>query len=150
RFQPVSHPTLCASATRTPTAADGRVFIQQLGSRFGRGLPIIPASQPLTEQHVRCVVSAFHSRAAELRSRLTGDALVESKLSPEEHIEIQVALARKGFLQNRVRYYGTNADGQFGPNTRAAIKEFQRSVGAQATGYLSGEQRLALVESPQE
>jgi uncharacterized protein YecT (DUF1311 family) len=60
----------------------GRIFIQELGRRFGPGLPIIPAPQPLTEQHVQCVISTFHNRAAALRARLTGDALFESKLSP--------------------------------------------------------------------
>jgi peptidoglycan hydrolase-like protein with peptidoglycan-binding domain len=92
----------------------------------------------------------FHKRAAALRARLTGDALFESQLSPEEHIEIQTALAQKGFLQNRIRSYGASADGQFGPNTRAAIKDFQRSIGAQPDGVLSNEQRLALIESAEE
>ena len=129
----------------------GRFFVQELTREmFGSsGLPI-PTPQPLTEQHVRCVVNAFHNRAATLRSRLTGDALAESNLSPDEHINIQVALARKGFLQNRIRGYGANADGQFGPNTRLAIKDFQRSMGAQASGFLSNEQRVALVENPEE
>jgi hypothetical protein len=57
----------------------GRIVIQELGRRFGPGLPMIPAVQPLTEQHVRCVITAFHNRAATLRGRLTGDALIESK-----------------------------------------------------------------------
>jgi hypothetical protein len=127
----------------------GRIFIQELGRRFGPGLPI-PTPQPVTQQHVNCVISAFHNRAAALRGRLTGDALAEANLSPDEHVDIQVALARKGFLQNRLKGYGANADGQFGPNTRSAIKEFQRSIGAQATGFLSNEQRLALAESPEE
>jgi hypothetical protein len=125
----------------------GRIFAQELGRRFGPGLPVIPASQPLTEHHVQCVISAFHNRAAAIRARLTGDALVESNLSPEGHIEIQTALAQKGFLQNR---NGGSADGQFGPNTRAAIRAFQRSIGAQPTGFLSSEQRVAVVESPLE
>jgi peptidoglycan hydrolase-like protein with peptidoglycan-binding domain len=128
----------------------GRIFAQELGRRFGPGLPVIPAQQPLTEQHVRCVIAAFHNRAAEIRARLTGDALVESNLSPEEHIEIQTALAQKGFLQNRNQKYGASADGQFGPNTRAAIKDFQRSIGSRPTGFLSSEQRVAVVESPEE
>ena len=113
-------------------------------------LEMTSMGQPLTERHVMCVVNAFENRASALRNRLTGDARVESNLSPEEHIEIQVALARKGFLQNRNRSYGANADGQFGPNTRTAIKDFQLSIGAQPSGFLSNEQRLALLESPEE
>jgi peptidoglycan hydrolase-like protein with peptidoglycan-binding domain len=110
----------------------------------------ISTPQLVTEQHVRCVINAFHKRAAALRNRLTGNALAESNLSPDDHVDIQVALAGKGFLQNRVRGYGANADGQFGPNTRSAIKDFQRSIGAQAAGFLSNEQRLALAESTEE
>jgi peptidoglycan hydrolase-like protein with peptidoglycan-binding domain len=124
------------------------IFVERVsGGMFG---PRMLTAQPVTEQHVRCIVSAFHNRAAALRSRLTGDALTESNLSPDNHIDIQAALARKGFLQNRVRGYGANADGQFGPNTRAAIRDLQRSIGAQATGFLSSEQRLALVGTPEE
>jgi peptidoglycan hydrolase-like protein with peptidoglycan-binding domain len=134
----------------TQQERDGRVFIQEFSRRMlGPGL-LIPTPQPLTEQHVRCVISMFHNRAATLRGRLTGDALAESNLSPDEHIEIQVALASKGFLQNRVRSYGANADGEFGPNTRSAIKDYQRSIGAQATGFLSNEQRITLIENPEE
>ena len=60
----------------------GRVFIQELNRRFGPGLPTIPSAQPLTEQHVRCVISAFHNRGVALRARLKGDALVESNTKP--------------------------------------------------------------------
>src|SRR5262249_4196464 len=45
---------------------------------------------------------------------------------------------------------GANADGQFGPNTRSAIKDFQSSIRARETGFLSSDQRMALLESPQE
>jgi peptidoglycan hydrolase-like protein with peptidoglycan-binding domain len=128
----------------------GRAFAQELGPRmWGQRLPI-PGPQPITQNHVRCVISAFHNRAAMLRGKLKGDAFAESKLSPEEHMQIQAALIEKGFLRNRFRDYGANADGQFGPNTRSAIKDFQRSIGARETGFLSDQQRTALLESPQE
>jgi peptidoglycan hydrolase-like protein with peptidoglycan-binding domain len=128
----------------------GRAFAQGWGrTMWGQPLPI-PGPQPITQNHVRCVITTLHNRAATLRSKLTGDALVESKLSPEEHIEIQAALIQKGFLRNRFRDYGANADGQFGPNTRSGIKNFQRSIGGRETGFLSSDQRMALLESPQE
>src|SRR5262245_27433930 len=128
----------------------GRAFAQEVGQRIWSYTPPVPGPQPITQNHVRCVVAAFHNRAAILRSKLKGDALAESKLSPEEHMQIQAALIEKGFLRNRFRDYGANADGQFGPNTRAAIKDFQRSIGARETGFLSYDQRMALIESPQE
>jgi Putative peptidoglycan binding domain len=40
-------------------------------------------------------------------------------------------------------------DGEFGPITRNAIREFQQSLGASASGFLSSDQRSALLESPQ-
>jgi hypothetical protein len=136
----------------TPEERAARAFAQQVGGAWGGyRLPVpVPGPQPISRNHVRCVISAFHNRAATLRSKLKGDALTESNLSPEEHQEIQVALIRKGLLRARFRDYGANADGQFGPNTRSAIKEFQRSIGARETGFLSDEQRMELLETPQE
>jgi hypothetical protein len=127
----------------------GRAFAQA-GQRMWSYPPPVLGPQPITQKHVSCVIAAFHNRAAMLRSKLKGDALAESNLSPEAHKEIQVALIEQGFLRSRFRDYGANADGQFGPNTRAAIKDFQRSIGARETGFLSYDQRMALIESPQE
>jgi peptidoglycan hydrolase-like protein with peptidoglycan-binding domain len=67
-------------------------------------------------------------------------------MSPERHVQIQEALAENGFLSSAS---GTH-DGEFGPITRRAIKDFQQSIGAPATGFLSGDQRLALLETPEE
>ncbi len=109
----------------------------------------IPGPQPITQAHVNCVVSAYHARAAMLRSKLTGDALAESLLGPEQHAELQQALAEKGFLDSDQIGPGTH-DGEFGPITREAIKQYQQSLGASASGFLSNDQRLALLETPQE
>jgi Putative peptidoglycan binding domain len=84
-----------------------------------------------------------------LRSKLTGDALAESQLSPEQHAEFQQALAEKGFLHPDQIGSGTH-DGEFGPITRSAIKQFQQSLGASPGGFLSDEQRSALLERPEE
>jgi peptidoglycan hydrolase-like protein with peptidoglycan-binding domain len=140
----------CALPTlETPQEQAGRIFVQEFARRIGSPLPIV-GPQPLTDQHVRCVINAFRNRATALRTRLRGDALVESNWTPDEHIDIQVSLDRKGFMRNRDKRYGVAPDGQFGPNTRAAIKEFQRSINAEPTGFLSNEQRIALVENPEE
>jgi hypothetical protein len=110
----------------------------------------VPVAEPITEAHVRCVIGVFNRRTAILRASLKGDALIESKLTPEQHIEIQQVLIEKGLLRNRVQKFGAGADGQFGPNTRVAIQDYQRSIGESPTGFLSDQQRLALLESPEE
>lgn len=93
--------------------------LQRCSSRIWRtGLLASPI-----RAHISCSETPF------LFSKL---ALAESNFTPDEHIDTQVALARKGFLRNRVRAYGASPDGQFGPNTRAAIKDFQRSIGTQS------------------
>ena len=61
----------------------GQVMAQTMG-RFMLGQEIrIPGPQPIAQAHVNCVLNAYHARAAMLRSRLKGDALAESRLSPE-------------------------------------------------------------------
>lgn len=93
------------------------------------------------EQRV-CVIKAFHDRAGVLRTRLSGDALDESRLSPEEHARIQQALVSRNFLVDA-------PDGEFGSNTRQAIRSFQNNEKAKATGILSREQRNTLLAGMQ-
>jgi peptidoglycan hydrolase-like protein with peptidoglycan-binding domain len=127
----------------------GQAFAQTVGLRlFVNGL-IIPGPQPITQGHVACLINAYRARANVLRSRLAGDALVESSLSPEQHAAIQMALADKGFLRDDQVGPGTH-DGEFGPITRNAIKAFQQSLGEFPSGFLSSTQRSALMESPAE
>jgi peptidoglycan hydrolase-like protein with peptidoglycan-binding domain len=52
--------------------------------------------------------------------------------------DVQIALARLGYYDGRI-------DGQFGPDTRAAIRRWQHEVGAEMTGALSGTQATRLV-----
>jgi hypothetical protein len=127
----------------------GQIMAQTMGRViFGQGIRI-PGPQPITQAHVNCVLNAYHARAARLRSQLSGDALAESKLSPEQHVELQASLAEKGFLRTDQIGPGTH-DGEFGPITRSAIKQFQQSLGAPPSGFLSVEQRTTLLERPGE
>jgi peptidoglycan hydrolase-like protein with peptidoglycan-binding domain len=124
---------------------------QSMAQVFGRmivgpGLQI-PGPQPITQANVICVLNAYHARTAWLRSNLKGDALAESQLSTKQHAELQEALALKGFLRPDQIGYGTH-DGEFGPVTRSAIKQFQQSLGASPSGFLSGDQRSDLLEPP--
>ncbi len=58
----------------------------------------------------------------------------EAALSEAERRRIQEALQRLGL-------YRTAIDGVFGPGSRAAIRAFQDSIGADRTGYLTPAQR---------
>jgi hypothetical protein len=89
-----------------------------------------------------CVVRTYRARANALRSKLTGDALVETRLSPEERAAIQTKLAAFGFLADR-------PDGEFGANTRAAIKKFQQANRYREAAFLTAAQRQALLASVQ-
>ncbi|WP_024517565.1 lytic murein transglycosylase [Bradyrhizobium sp. Tv2a-2] len=56
----------------------------------------------------------------------------ERELSREERLELQQLLAQRGF------YRGT-PDGQFGGETRQALRNFQASIGAPADGFASAD-----------
>jgi len=56
----------------------------------------------------------------------------ERELSRTERLELQQLLAQRGF------YRGT-PDGQFGGETREALRGFQASIGAPADGFASSD-----------
>jgi peptidoglycan lytic transglycosylase B len=56
----------------------------------------------------------------------------ERELSRAERLELQQLLAQRGF------YRGT-PDGQFGGETRQALRNFQASIGAPADGFASAQ-----------
>ena len=68
-----------------------------------------------------CVLTAYQRRAAGYRSQLVGDALAESRLTPEQHAKIQQSLIAFGFLDGE-------ADGEFGSITRSAIRRLKRNL----------------------
>jgi peptidoglycan hydrolase-like protein with peptidoglycan-binding domain len=96
-------------------------------------------SPPFSRQQTSCVIDAYRGRAALYRSKLTGDALAESRLTPEQLAKIQQALIALGFLEGET-------DSEFGSVTRAAIKNYQKANGFPQSDYLSMEQRRALLE----
>jgi hypothetical protein len=128
----------------------GRIFLEGIGGALLGPNLALPSQQRVTTSHVNCVIDLYRNHASEMRSRLTGDALTEANLSPEDHIAVQEALAQKGFMQNRNKKYSVKADGEFGPNTRYAINDYQRSLGAPPTGFLSDDQRISLIETPEQ
>ena len=94
---------------------------------------------PFSREQISCVIAAYRGHAAAYRSKLTGDALAESRLSPEQLAQIQQALIALGFLNGE-------ADGEFGTVTRAAIRKYQETNGFRQSDYLSMGQRRALLE----
>jgi peptidoglycan hydrolase-like protein with peptidoglycan-binding domain len=106
---------------------------QQCSMQFNYLVPYLSAHQ------VNCVTNLYSGRAQQIKSLLSGDALDEARLSPEERIAIQAALKDGGLLN----YYGS--DGQYTSSTRLAIRRFQQLKGAPQTGFLSIAQRAALL-----
>jgi uncharacterized protein len=85
-----------------------------------------------------CVIGNFNSRATALQSKLTGDALAETKLTPEQRAFIQNKLISFGFLSDL-------ADGEFGANTRNAINQFHQRNGLAGGNFLTEEDREFLL-----
>lgn len=87
----------------------------------------------ISREQKLCTLNEFHARAASLRAQLSGDALAESRLTPEQHADIQLVLIGRGLLSSP-------PDGEFGNDTRAAIKKFQEGNGSTQTGFLTAEE----------
>jgi peptidoglycan hydrolase-like protein with peptidoglycan-binding domain len=64
----------------------------------------------------------------------------EARMSKADRVRVQETLLRLG-------YYKGNADGIFGPLTRAAIRHFQSAIGAESTGRLTAEEASRLVST---
>lgn len=62
-------------------------------------------------------------------------------MTPGQRRMIQIGLARFG-------YYGGRIDAVFGPETRAAIRQYQGELGAEVTGVITGEQAAELLQTP--
>lgn len=125
--------------------AQRRAFEQDQESwraRLDQNCPAMGFNIGFSYQQQQCILKEFHQRTSFLQSKLTGDALVEARLSPEQHAQIQQSLTRKGFLIG-------SADGEFGNVTRQAIRAFQQASGNPSTGFLTTRQISDLTgESP--
>jgi peptidoglycan hydrolase-like protein with peptidoglycan-binding domain len=64
----------------------------------------------------------------------------EDKMSAANRRKVQEALHHRGYYQGPL-------DGIFGPRTRAAIRRFQDSIGAQGTGHLTAVEASRLVST---
>jgi Putative peptidoglycan binding domain len=79
----------------------------------------------------QCVRQLYSQRADLYRKKLSGAALEEAGLSPALLKKLQKRLVDLKFLS------GT-PDGMFGADTRAAIKNYQASIGHPQDNFLSG------------
>jgi len=64
----------------------------------------------------------------------------EASMSKADRLRVQDTLRRLG-------YYKGHVDGVFGPLTRAAIRRFEGSIGAEMTGRLTAEEASRLVST---
>lgn len=94
---------------------------------------------PREQNPQQCILGAYHRRAAAYRSQLAGDALAESRLTPEQHAQIQQSLTALGFLDDR-------PDGEFGTHTRWAIRRFKGQSGATEGDFLTADERAQLLQ----
>jgi peptidoglycan hydrolase-like protein with peptidoglycan-binding domain len=89
---------------------------------------------------VECVRRLYTQRGDLYRKRLSGVALEESSLSPALLKKLQKRLADLKFLSGTV-------DGVFGADTRAAIKNYQASIGHPQNNFLTAQERNLLLAS---
>jgi tetratricopeptide (TPR) repeat protein len=101
---------------------------------------ILPDQFSYAPNERQCVLNAFRTRIEAYRARLRGDALAETRLSPEQHAQLQSALAEQGFLDG-------NVDGEFGPRAREAIKRYQDQFGEPQDEFLTSAQRARLAQA---
>ena len=94
---------------------------------------------PRAQNPRECVLTAYQRRAAAYRSQLAGDALAESRLTPEQHAKIQQSLIAFGFLDGE-------ADGEFGSITRSAIRRLKPQSGEVQGDFLTATQRAELLQ----
>ena len=119
--------------------ADGRAAFQKDQDEWVQSVTrSCKLDRSLSETQRRCAIASYQARSSVLLAKLSGDALDEAQLAPERRAELQTRLIILGLSQEQ-------PDGQFGPNTRVAIKSFQQKRGTAETGFLSRDERQALL-----
>jgi peptidoglycan hydrolase-like protein with peptidoglycan-binding domain len=100
--------------------------------------PAAPAAPPASSTPPAATPATPPTSMAVAPSTPPASLPAEAELSGANRRQIQEAL-------RRLDYYTGPVDGIFGPLTRAAIRRFQREIGADATGYLKADEANRLV-----
>src|SRR5215472_16325808 len=95
---------------------------------------VTPISSPIR-------TTAFRRRTPRSFSNSSWRMPAEDKMNARNRRQVQQALQRLG-------YYEGPLDEIFGPATRSAIRRFQVSIGAQATGRLNETEASRLASGP--
>ena len=101
-----------------------------------------PAPPPAPDGSELCVIPAYQQQIALWQGQLQGAAAEEASRSIQDQVALQSRLRALGFLPSQ-----DQLDGVFGPATRAAIIQWQTSVGRQPTGLLGNDDAQALLGS---
>src|SRR5213075_1012360 len=80
-----------------------KIAFEQDEGAWLNSLPVLCGLPPhltsaVSQTQRRCVITEYRKRAKEYREQLAGDALMESKLSVDEHTTVQRFLSMNGFL----------------------------------------------------
>lgn len=104
-------------------------FNQMVRSQCGIGA--VNSGETASATAIPCVRQHYLSQRDVLVGRLTGAAAEEAARPLQAHVALQRDLQRLGFLPPEAAI-----DGVFGPVTRKAIQQWQKSRGRRLTGFL--------------
>jgi len=108
---------------------DADTFTQRVRTECDIGAP--DGGTTTSPTAIPCVRQHMLAQRDLLAERLTGPAAEEAARLPEAHLALQADLKRLGFLPPDVV-----VDGVFGPPTRKAIQQWQKSRDRNITGFL--------------
>jgi uncharacterized membrane protein len=119
-----------SSSLRQSLVDEADTFVRALTDECG--IPAVRDARHPTDEVVSCIIDHYRRQIANISSRLPPMAREELLLTPSQVLEVQTLLVRNGLLPP-----AGAIDGVIGPATRAAISEWQRQVGHEATGFAS-------------
>lgn len=136
--RPLDKPT-AASPTETPNLQAGPTTGPALATAAGQSEEPTARSPTVSSPSTEASQPTQGTAPAPPSSTALAAAMpAEDKMNPENRRQVQKALQRHGSYEGPL-------DGIFGPATRSAIRRFQESIGAEATGRLNETEASRLV-----